>query len=306
MSDLDKITKIFNELSSEFKNLRAEVLITEIQENTNFLEESLVVKNESSFSRSYRRDLINIKYNTDKDWLEFKLSRDGLYDSLPEGLFHSTRNQKNATYASIRKKFKQEERDARLFFTPLENEFFYQKKEIEKNERKLLYELSNLKDDFLVDFWNLNKNIPKEYALKLIKLLPYSHKISGDFELTRLSLEQILGVKVSFKKKLKNNLISQDKAPNKNISNKLGVNMVLNSNEKQVFYPYLEAKIGPINSNYIDEYLTKKGILEFIDTFFNYFMPFEIEVITKLIVENKEGFELNNTNLPVMGISTKL
>ncbi len=305
MKDLKKINSIFNELSSEFKDLKAEVLISEIQETTNFPDALLLIKNESSFSRSYRRDVINVKNNRDKDWIELKLSRDGLYDSLPEGLFHSTNLGKKKNYATVRKIYKQEEKDARLFFTPLENEFFYQKKEIEKNERKLLYELSNLKDDFLIDFWNIEKNIPKEYALRLIKLLPYSHKISGDFELTRLSLEQILGVKVAFKKKLKNNLINKDKTSNKR-ANKLGVDMVLNSNEKQVFHPYLEAKIGPINGSDIDNYLTKEGVLVFIKKFFDYFLPFEIEVVTKLIVENKEGFELNNTNQPVMGISTKL
>lgn len=303
--DIEIINNIFNELSSDFKNLKAEVLITEIQETTNFPDDQLVIKNESSFSRSYRRDVISVNNNIDKNWLELKLSRDGLYDSLPEGLFHSNDSIKKKSYADVRKRYKQEEKDARLFFSPLENEFFFQKKEIEKNERKLLNELSNLKDDFLIDFWNIDDDIPKIYASKLIKLLPYSYKISGNFELTRLSLEQILGVKVSLKKKLKNVLIDENKIENKS-SNKLGIDTILNSKEKEVFYPYLESKIGPIPKDNIDGYLTKNGILKFVDVFYSYFIPFEMEVVTKLIVENKEGFELNNTNQPVMGISTKL
>jgi hypothetical protein len=174
----ESIKNIFEELTSIYQDVKAEILITEIQEKTNLLEDNFLINNKSTFSRSFRRDIISVKNDTDRDWLTLNLSRNGLYDHLPEGLFHSKKSSKITSYAAFRKRQKKEEQDARLFFSPLENEFFYQKLKIEKNERELLYNFSNLKDDFLLDFWNLECDMPKEFALKLIKILPYSHKIA--------------------------------------------------------------------------------------------------------------------------------
>lgn len=301
----ESIKSIFEELTSVYQDLKAETLITEILEKTNLGEDNFLIKNASTFSRSFRRDIIDVKNDTSSDLLTLNLSRNGLYDHLPEGLFHSKKSNKIVSYAAFRKKQKKEEQDARLFFAPLENEFFYQRLKIEKNERELLYNFSNLKDDFLLEFWNLECDMPKEFALKLIKILPYSHKIAGDYELTRLSLEKILGVNVKFKKKLRNTLkLEKNKKQQK--EQQLGIDMVLNSLDKEVFYPYIEAEIGPINETKIAKYLTKDGILKFIEKFYSYFIPLEMEVVTKFVVDKVDGFVLSNSESPIIGISTKI
>jgi hypothetical protein len=301
----ESIKIIFDELTPIYQDLKAEILIAEIQEKTDLLEDDFLIKNRSTFSRSYRRDIISVKNNVDKDWLTLNLSRNGLYDHLPEGLFHSRKSSKATSYAAYRTKQKKQEKDARLFFAPIENEFFQQKLNIEKNERKLLYNFSNLKDDFLLDFWNIDCEMPKEFALKLIKILPFSHKIAGDYELTRLSLEKILGVNVKFTRKLRNTLkVKRNRKKQK--EHQLGIDMVLNSPDKEIFYPYIEAEIGPIHETKIARYLTKDGILKFIEKFYDYFVPLEMEVDTKFVVVKEDGFVLSNSESPIIGISTKI
>jgi len=178
--ETDDLKSVFDELISVYQNLRAEVIVAEVEAaSENKID--FLINNKSAFSRSYRRDVINVEVLEELDLLALNLSRNSIYDSLPEGLFHSSKAAKKMSYAAKRKKYKEEESDARAFFSPIENEFFIQRLNIEKNERTLLENFYSLKDDFLIDFWKINKAIPKAYILKLIKILPFSFKIAGDY-----------------------------------------------------------------------------------------------------------------------------
>ena len=301
------LESIFTELIAVYENLKAEVLIAEIQENSEFQPNDFVISNRSAFSRPYRRDIINVDDQVNEDKLTLNLSRNGLYDTLPEGLFHVPKSD-SSSYIEHRKIVKEEEENARSFFSPLENEFFYQRLRIERNERELLDDFYNLNDDFLIDFWNIADQIPEDYVLKLIKLLPHSHKISGDFELTRMCLEKILDEKVTFKKKFENTMSvndSEDKDPRKE-ELQLGVDSVLNGNKNTVLSPTLKVIIGPVSEQNINKYLKRDGVIKFINTFYDYFIPMEVDVVTEFTLINKDGFLLDVTNSPLMGISTQL
>ena len=289
----EALENIFTELIAVYENLKAEVLIAEIQENSNIKVEDFVISNKSTFSRSYRRDIIDVDGIINNNKLTLNLSRNGLYDTLPEGLFHvQSENKGSESYSAQRKIVKQEEQDARLFFSPLENEFFNQRLRIECNERKLLDDFYNLNDNFLQNFWKVDLSLPDSYILELIKLLPHSHKIVGDFELTRLSLQKVLNEKVSFKKNYKRRPNAENGGHNTNgeIGYQLGVDTVLDGSTNELLNPILEVTIGPVLDNNINKYLKKGEVLDFINTFYDYFIPMEIEVTTKFTVNNEMGF----------------
>jgi hypothetical protein len=303
------LNDIYAELISAYENLKAEVLIAEIQENSDITADDFVIANKSTFSRPYRRDIIDVDTLINEDRLTLYLSRNSLYDTLPEGLFHASKGtQGSSSYLTQRKVAKEEEEDARSFFSPFENEFFYQSLRIERSERELLDNFYRLNNDFLVDFWKIDQGMPEKYILKLVKLLPYSHKISGDLELTRMCLEKVLDENVFFKKKFENTMTSQSNDKNKvqQTELQLGVNSVLNGSENAILSPVLEVTIGPISEKKINNYLKKDGILKFINTFYDYFIPMELDVFTKFTLINENGFLLDNANSPIMGISTKL
>lgn len=297
----DELSSVFEELVSLFDNLKAEIIVTEVQKNTNN-DISFLIQNQSSFSRSFRRDIINITHLKDNDNIQLNLSRNGLYDSLPEGLFHAhEESQKNLSFSAKRKRYKDEEKDARRFFSPIESEFFNQRLNIEANERNILSNFYDLEDDFLIDFWKIDKVIPKKYALKLIKLLPYCFKISGDLELTRLSLENILNYNVEFNLKYSSHLKT-----NTETELKLGVNLITEAEETELLQPYLEVKIGPINPSEIDDFIGNKGVQEFLNAFYSYFIPLELEVTTKYIVAKTNNFILNEHKSSSLGLSTSI
>ncbi|MHA7059432.1 hypothetical protein ACWGOQ_0019550 [Aquimarina sp. M1] len=304
----DQVQEVYQELISTYQSLKAEIFVTEILENSDLDITDIDIFNQSTFSRSYRRDVINFKvdsYSSNTDKLQFNLARNGLYDTLPEGLFHEpVKSKSNLSYTELHQKQKKQEKDARSFFAPLENEFFTQKVTIEQNERKLINEFTNLKTDFLLNFWNLDPEIPRDYSIKLLQLLPYVHKISGEIELTALSLEKIINEKVIIKKKYQTvnkntNTIATDQ--------QLGVDLVLELKETIISYPCWEITVGPVDEKNIDKYVASGVTKKFIAIFCDYFIPMEIDTkINITYASNQETFVLKETNSPRMGLTTMI
>lgn len=304
-----ELENILNELKSVFEDIKAEVVVSEILENSNVDFSNLTINNTSTFKRPYRRDIIDYKQsltNIDNYTLNFNLSRNGIYDSLPEGVFHNPSDPalKSLSYQKKREKQKQEEREARLFFQPIENETFNQYVNIEKEERALIDRFTDVKNNFLLKFWQADKSLPKKYLLKLIKLLPSIHKISGNLELTALCLERIIDEKVTLEKvnspyKVPNN--KEEKGEN------LGVDLVLGVDESIVLHPQINATIGPINEQNIKNFVDDSPTMRFIQVFYEYFIPMEMEVNTQIDYEhNNKGFVLHENEPTLMGLTTTL
>lgn len=304
-----ELENILNELKSVFEDIKAEVVVSEILENSNVDFSNLTINNTSTFKRPYRRDIIDYKQsltNIDNYTLNFNLSRNGIYDSLPEGVFHNPSDPalKSLSYQKKREKQKQEEREARLFFQPIENETFNQYVNIEKEERALIDRFTDVKNNFLLKFWQADKSLPKKYLLKLIKLLPSIHKISGNLELTALCLERIIDEKVTLEKvnspyKVPNN--KEEKGEN------LGVDLVLGVDESIVLHPQINATIGPINEQNIKNFVDDSPTMRFIQVFYEYFIPMEMEVNTQIDFEhNNKGFVLLENEPALMGLTTTL
>ena len=305
----ETLEEIFTELTTVFDDLKAETLIAEIQENSDAVEDDFIIANQGTFSRSYRRDVIEVDPLTHDDRLTLNLSRNGLYDTLPEGLFHRAHTDTaGRSYLAQRKTAKEEEKNTRSLFAPLEQEFFHQKLQIERHERAMLDAFYGLKGDFLMRFWNIDKDIPQRYKRKLVQLLPHAHQIAGDLELTRLCLERLLDEKVSFKTKQysRNATATQTTERPEQADFVLGVNSILDGDTFAVVSPLLEVNIGPVSQSKVDTYLGKQGILKFLERYYDYFLPMEIEAETKISVAKEVGFVLNEIKDPVMGISTYL
>jgi hypothetical protein len=300
----EKLYEIFNHLLKFNKKIKAEVLLSELQNNSDITAEDYVISNKSTFTRAYGGDVITAHLNGDKDNLTVDLARNGLYDSLPEGLFHKQAISKDTkSYIDRRKIVKEEELASRSFFSPIENEFFLQRLQIEQNERNLLNGFGHLKNDFLFDFWEIHTDMPKKYAVSLITLLPFCHKIVGDLELTQLSLEKILGEKVQIER-TSELLVNKEK--DNEIAISLGHDTILESNEYGIRVPALEFTIGPILTENIDRYLNEYKLYEFLDVFYDYFVPMEMEVKTKLVVDKEGEFLLGETNKSILGFSSGL
>ncbi|QYS87021.1 hypothetical protein JJC03_03335 [Flavobacterium oreochromis] len=94
MTHLNEILSLIRNIKSD---IRAEVIVNDLLANGIISDNQFIIQKESQFSRAYRRDILEVDikdFNLDKrEYLNFTLSRDSLYDLMPEGVFHQSKNE---------------------------------------------------------------------------------------------------------------------------------------------------------------------------------------------------------------------
>lgn len=317
MANNGKITKFIQNI---FFDIKAEAVIADLVEN-GLEKDKIVCYQKGLFKRRYSRDIESIqkvKLENGKELLGVYLNRDGLYDSLPEGLFHS-RSEKTVNVSENAsketKRLKQEEKAARNFFLPYENEIIYQRVQLELEERNILSRFSEkLFDDIYPDLWNIHQSLNRKYAYRMALLLHFAHKITGHKILTAKCLESILDEKVNVKIVCSANSQIEEEVPvcknEKDGSlgnNELGVDFICG----QTFINHtkiMEFSIGPLINTNISEYLENGPITKFLSCFYSYFVPVDLDVRSNIIVEQaKRNFELSEKHGgPVLGFESSI
>jgi hypothetical protein len=202
LSRIEEISQYVNKLSFD---LKAEMLVAVLAEQKIDPNEILAAFN-GQFKRNWSRDIEGStaeNLETGEEILCLHLNRDGVYDTLPELLFHKnleTENQSAAEMAKDSMRLKAEEKESRLFFQPFENEVFLLGVQVAMKENQLF---KNIYTEFLTgiipDFWRIDNDLPENYINRLKKLLPLVYRITGDLDLTAQCLEFIIkeSVKIS-------------------------------------------------------------------------------------------------------------
>jgi len=302
MNDLTKIASSINHLRHDIK---AEAIVAEIIENgLNPLE--IVIIPDGSFRRKYSRDITYaevIKSENGQKVLGIHVSRDGLYDSLPEAVFHDQSTEPLTSgheMAKLSKRQKMEEKEARLFFLPFENEISHHRIQIEMEERKILRRFSeNLFDDLYPQFWNLDRSLPKKLVSRFVLLLHLTHKILGNLDKIAKCLSIILEEEVKINVIRRTNSIL-DLATHNNTetpglgSTALGENFICGKYTSDSD-PIMEFVIGPLKTSTIEDYLENGSYAKFLDCFYSFFVPAEMDAVTTVKVsEAQQLFTLND------------
>lgn len=309
-----------NILSEEIKNrinnlkfdLKAEVIISEILEQLDNKEQNILVDHKGQFKRPFRKDVLGaevVNYNYDiTEYVKVNLSRDGIYDTLPEGLTHHLGADKPKKMVSDMTKeykvHKKEEEYARKFFFPFENEFFLKAIERENIEKEILLELNGSKPlDFFYDFWHIDRELPPVLVSKLIRILPYLHKIVGNLDMTVHCLSYLLEEDVEIAEQgYKEQSSSEEEI---NLGNcRLGLDMISGSAYMD-YSLYLEFKIGPLQKTSFLDYIHQGKLKKFIELFYEYFLPMEVDVKTTILLE-KETEVFNLTENTILGITSRI
>ncbi len=186
--------------------LKAETVLAELMSN-GIAETELKLHFESSFKKVFRTDINKISYNHFNDdvqrgSLEVYVNRDSLYDLLPEGVFHqplaATAGANLSSMIADSRRLKKEEKMARQFFAPFDQQFLLFSTLVEQEER---YWLKNIEaGNFTKDpytFWDIPSTIPYPVATTLSAILPWAYLIKGNQPYIAKALEMVLQKKVS-------------------------------------------------------------------------------------------------------------
>lgn len=162
-------------------DVRAEVIITELIRNGVKLED-LIFQLNGTLNRAHRKDILEFKTNTNQSSkIDIVLSREGLYDYLPQSLFfplnESSRRSSASEMTDNVRKNNQIEEDARKFFAPLDTFFSHIRIEAEREARSLNEGGGINNQGPLGIIWELPANLKTHERNLLILLLPFTRQI---------------------------------------------------------------------------------------------------------------------------------
>ncbi len=303
-------------IQSIFRDIKAEAVIADLMEK-GFASEDFVVVPNGAFKRRYSRDIAfikRLKLSNGQQPLGIYINRDAIYDELPEGFFHNKpdRNAKQeGGGAAESKRLNAEENAARDFFLPFENELFLQKIQLELEERKIFFRFcESLFVDIFPAFWNIDAPGSRKYVSRMVKFLHFAYKMAGDFKQTEKCLEAILGEKVSIQ--LEETTSTRRGGTESEGANKgcmlgnaaLGVDFVC-GDELQVTGKVLVFLLGPLKETRIADYLENGAIADFLQCFYRFFIPADLEVKTRVLASpDKQKFLLEPAEGPFLGYQT--
>ena len=314
---MDITTEHIKEILAQLpvKRLRAEVILGELFEIGLCRPSDVVVAPESSSSLFYERDVSAIEeiFNPLNGLSFFKLNtpRGGIFDSLPEGLFHrpAPRLKNNDDWAEIRSDEIQQETDARMFFLPFDSALSQQRVRVEQFEKRALEGRDkNFIKEFLSIFWpeSGDLELSDEQQFSLFHLTIIAHQVAGNVPWMEKCFSQMLEHKVR--------LFYEDQIYHVPVEETfgsvgqivLGVDSILTTSSFKK-WRRLKIMIGPLYYEEMRHYFPQKKGEKLLHFLCNLLIPAEIDwdvdLIPRLRTEGGEqaagtliSFTVNNNN----------
>ncbi|WP_226798644.1 MULTISPECIES: type VI secretion system baseplate subunit TssG [Chryseobacterium] len=267
--------------------------------------------------RAYLKDIKSISSSYlgfDEEVFTIETYREGIYDYLPEGLFHppslgASRKNVDTVVREIRKQ-KRVEDDARKFFRPFELEVFFT--EISALLKESEFDITSSTDSLLEtvsELWPMIKMLDKQSAYIFMHILPFFHQIRGDkrwFERCMTAFLQV-PVKVSFSPNIIDGIEKNDNS------------MLLGNSRLGVTYipsgPHMDGQrnwvvnIGPIPYGDMKKYIQGSPFRNVLQALYDYFLPVTVDVEENFVTEKEEysfSLEDDERNASRLGYSTFL
>lgn len=183
-----------NSIGTDF---RAEVIAAEMIDN-NIQADRILIVPLGALNRPQRKDIEGVEQEIseydNKEYILIKTHKEGLYDKLPEGLFHTpifyTSDKTEQQVVQAIKRHRLEEKAARTFFLPFDAGL--------NNVRALisLYEIQldkkfhfNQLVNIFTDHWEIFKYLDVLQANLFLQFLPLIHKIRDDWRAIEVLFE---------------------------------------------------------------------------------------------------------------------
>lgn len=308
--ELESIEKQANTLQTDF---RAEVIAANLIEQ-GFDSSKIMLNREGAAKRLYAKDIEEIQLQFSQqdlsDYLLIKTNREGIYDILPEGLFHQnikTRHTKDKEDILDEIKIhREEEFFARKFFGLFEIELDRMLVDISLFETKYDRRISHphyIKIFF--QYWPVLKMLEREQAIVFLHTIPIIHKIRNNYPDIEESLSLILDVPVQIEEiKLINKKAESSFESRLNV-HKLGVDFVLGNTFDDGYYD-LKMSIGPIPARKMPFFLETSPGDKLIDKLCTLFLPCNCFIVKefKLLPEDSEFILSDKEKITYLGINT--
>lgn len=278
--------------------------------------DQVFLKRLGSNNRSFNKDLEDMSCQV-HDFGEVIVSlfsfREGLYDYLPEGLFHapSLGNHKTGIDEIIGQIQKQKkiEIDARNFFQPFELEpYFLELHALAKENEFEITDPSELLLELFKELWPLLEALDKDTSKIFVYLLPFFSAVKGNKEWFGKCLKAFLQipVQISFTANRVNDVSTAGDMIS--LSNfHLGISTVLNGEHLDGERNWA-IHFGPISYENIAHYVPCSNLRKLLELLYNYCLPATMKVEEHFVLEkNPNSFLLDKSqDTSRLGYSTFL
>ncbi|GAB4021214.1 type VI secretion system baseplate subunit TssG [Spirosoma koreense] len=268
-------------------DIRAEVWIADRQQQA-VLPTDIIVRPQGTFSRAYNQDVLTLEtYEADAAHRlthVLQLSREGLYDTLPETLHHPPspplrpgRDEARAMLEQSRR-LRQEETQARTFWLPFEQESFRQRVQIEAQEALALTRAYGAIWDELHSYlWGeLPIPLSPRQQACLLSIWTNAYRIVGDWEQTTFYLEEFLQAPVQVEYNAYPVLPKTSASGTPAVAlgtGRLGQDWVLNTNAVIDDGGTVRISVGPLSGDQLMDYLPNGVGLNYIGLLADYLLP---------------------------------
>ncbi|AQG80530.1 type VI secretion system baseplate subunit TssG [Spirosoma montaniterrae] len=193
--------------------------------------------------------------------LQVDVSREGLYDMLPEGILHPPRQRRDGAQALVdeSRRLRQEERDSRLFWQPFEQESWRQRVQIEAQENESLTQITGPVWTELYNYLlgEAAEGLPDLQRACLLAIWTNAHQTVGNWPRTAVYFSRFLGVPVTLQHRNQRpaESTSTNWQPARLGNTRLGFDWVLPPPSLPDDGGQIDIRIGPLSARQLPAYL---------------------------------------------------
>jgi type VI secretion system protein ImpH len=314
-----KVPSLSNILADTFDaDFKAEVIAAEMIDN-NVPAEQIMILMLGSRKRSFRKDVDSVTaeisdYN-DKEYTLITTHREGIYDMLPQGLFHSPTLPKTATtqkeIIDNIKKHRIEENNARRLFLPFEAAINHLRIQMALFESRLdkgahHNDLVNL----FKNHWDIFKCLDTTQSDIFLQVLPLIHDIRDDYEAAATIIELLLAVPVTITGRQQGQVKSDNPMFSCLNDTQLGINFTTGNAVYDGGEDEIIVTIGPINNELLKQFIPGTKNSKILEILCDYLLPVHIDMAINFeLFDTEKGMRLADEESDfnaTVGLSTYL
>jgi type VI secretion system protein ImpH len=309
-----------NEVETDF---RAEVIAAEMIEHDTPADRVLIVPL-GAYNRPQSKDIEGVEQEVsdydNKEYVLIKTHKEGLYDKLPEGLFHtpisyvSDKSEQQVIEAIRRHRL--EEKAARNFFLPFDAAISNVRVaiclyEIQLDKKFHFNQLVNI----FTEHWEIFQHLNVLQANLFLQFLPIIHRVRDDWRAIEILFELMFQspAKLEMRTQTHQNDVGEDSSLLYSQIGKgtLGVDITTGNCFEGGDFAEMMITFGPVSAEQVHHFTGEQNQEKVVLMLCDYLLPADVDiVITYDLAKHDRGFYLNNagaiSNNCEMGVSTYL
>ena len=299
-------------------DFKAEVIAAEMIDN-NVPAEQIMILMLGSRKRAFRKDVDTVTeeisdYNN-KEYTLITTHKEGIYDMLPQGLFHSPTLPKKANsqkeIIDNIKKHRIEEKNARRLFLPFEAAINHLRIQMALFESRLDKgahhdELVNL----FKNHWGIFKYLDTVQSDIFLQVLPLIHDIRDDYEAAAIVFELLLSVPVKITGRVQGMVKSANPVFSSLNDTQLGINFTTGNAVYDGGEDEIVVTVGPIDNGQLRQFMPGEWNYKILSLLCDYLLPVHLDIIMEFeLISQDKGTRLadkQHSFNSTLGLSTYL